>query len=207
MKKVGTNLFLHVKPGSKWDSYSYLLKRVDGNFLIACGDVTECLEEVEEQGKLTHIFLTDIHFANKWHGEVANHFGATLVCHEIDRDKVKAKTKARAIACMGARDEVAKDFWSMHTPGHADGGLCFGWRNGKTVAVFTGDFLCRNRGQWVVFTSKSKHKVMSRSLTELAEVPANMICPGIGDASSPPCSQLKAKELAGICQGVQSQLQ
>lgn len=182
MRKIAPNLYVHAEPRGKWTHYSWLLARPQGNFLIACADVGDMLDEVTALGGISRVFITDIHFAAKWHGTVANHFGATLVCHEIDKDKVAARCKARKLETVAESARPGKDFLCLHTPGHADGGLCFYWATGPRRLLFTGDFLCNEQGVWTVFCGKSKRGVMAKSLAAVGDLGASGLCPGIGDS-------------------------
>lgn len=179
MEKVATDLHLHTLPRGDWTNFSWLLVRPGGNYLTACADVSEHLDEIEKLGGLSRVFLTDIHFANAWHGEAANHFGATLVCHNSDQPKVKARCKAAKLESIGERTQLDKEFLAVPTPGHADGGLCYLWTGAKQTVLFTGDFLCHAATGWAVFCGKAKRKTMAASLNTVGALPVTRICPGV----------------------------
>ncbi len=185
MEKLSPNLHLHTLKSrfAGWTNFSWLLKRKTGNFLIACADVTGNLEEIEKLGGLSCVFLTDIHFANNWHGEVCKHFGAMFVCHESDKAKAKTKCGASKIEALDARTQLEKDFLAIHTPGHADGGLCYLWNDGKESTLFTGDFLAHTPKGWSVFCGKAKHKLMTKSLQTIGELPVTLLCPGVSNGN------------------------
>ncbi|MCC6572768.1 MAG: hypothetical protein IT462_03165 [Planctomycetes bacterium] len=189
MEKIATNLYLHQLPRGKWTNFSWLIKRKAGNYLIACADVTDALGEIEKLGGVKRVFLTDIHFANAWHGKVANHFGAALVCHESDAAKVKKRCKATKNESLGMRNQVDDDFHSMHTPGHAEGGLCYLWEPDGEGTLFTGDFLCATTGGWAVFCGQAKKKTMSQSLKAVAGLPVARLCPGVSEGKPLPMKE------------------
>ncbi len=179
MEKFGPSLHLHSVSRGEWTNFSWLIQRKGGNFLVACADVSDVLPEIEALGGVSRVFLTDIHFANAWHGKVANHFGATLDCHESDKAKVKTRCKATNLEALGPRTQLEKDFLAVHTPGHADGGLCYLWTGGKQATLFTGDFLCHTAKGWAVFCGKAKRKMMAKSLASVGELAVDVLCPGV----------------------------
>lgn len=179
MEKIAANLYLHMLPKGKWTNYSWLLVRDDGNYLVACADVSDCLDEIEKFGGVKRVLLTDIHFAAAWHGKIANHFGASLVCHQSDAAKVKKRCKAAKNESIGAKTLLEDDLLVVHTPGHADGGLCYFWTPGKERILFTGDFLCPTTGGWAVFCGKAKRKTMAKSLSAVEELDVSRLCPGV----------------------------
>jgi len=181
MRKIATGLHVHEKPSGTWTHYSWLLVRPQGNFLIACANVGDELAAIQALGGLSHVFITDIHFVSRWHGDIANHCGATLVCHETDEKKVAARCRPAKLETVGESRQFGKDLLGVHTPGHADGGLCFLWNEGRRRLLFTGDFLCNGEGQWRVFCGKSKRKRMAQSLAAVERLGARGICAGIGD--------------------------
>jgi glyoxylase-like metal-dependent hydrolase (beta-lactamase superfamily II) len=201
MEKISANLHLFTresKLGGGWMNYSWLLKRKGGNFLIACADVTENLAEIKKLGGVSRVFLTDIHFANKWHGEICKHFGASFVCHESDAAKVKTRCGVAKVEALGARTQLEKDFLAIHTPGHAEGGLCYFWNDGKENALFTGDFLAHTKDGWSVFCGKAKHKIMTKSLTTVGELPVTLLCPGVSNAEPVSHIPLKSGEFSRL---------
>ncbi|MBX3474087.1 MAG: hypothetical protein KF754_06855 [Planctomycetes bacterium] len=179
MEAISADLHLHTVSRGDWTNFSWLLRRKGGNLLVACADVSDILPEIEKLGGLSRVLLTDIHFANAWHGKVANHFGATLVCHESDKAKVKTRCKAAKLEALGARTQLEKDLLALHTPGHADGGLCYFWAGGKTATLFTGDFLCHTAKGWAVFCGQAKRKTMAKSLALVGELGVELLCPGV----------------------------
>lgn len=186
MEKIHADLYLHTIERGEWTSFSWLLRRKGGNVLVACADVGDILPEIEKLGGLARVLLTDIHFANAWHGKVANHFGATLVCHESDQVKVKTRCKAAKMQALGARTQLEKDLLALHTPGHADGGLCYLWTGSKQETLFTGDFLCHTARGWAVFCGKAKRKLMAKSLATVGELGVELLCPGVSQGEPHP---------------------
>ncbi|MCA8916271.1 MAG: hypothetical protein KDB90_12750 [Planctomycetes bacterium] len=191
MEAVGKNLYLHTASKGAWTQFSWLLKRKGGNYLIGCTDVTPVRDEIEKLGGIDKLFLTDIHFAQKWHGEIAEHFGATLVCNKHDKASVGKKCRTKNLLTIDKRNQLDDDFEIIPTPGHATGGLCYHWANGKQSVLFTGDFLAHTHKGWAVFTSKSKRKIMQQSLTTVGELPITLLCPGCSEGD--PVSSLALK--------------
>lgn len=194
MEAVGKDLYLNVLPKGAWTNYSWLLKRKGGNYLIGCADVTPVRDEIEKLGGIDKVFLTDIHFAQKWHGEIADHFGAKLVCNKLDKASVEKKCRTKNLLLIDKRTQLDDDFEIIPTPGHADGGLCYHWTNGKHTALFTGDFLAHTGKGWAVFTSKAKRKVMQQSLETVGELPVNLLCPGCSEGEPLASQSLKSGE-------------
>lgn len=191
MEANTADLHLHTVSRGEWTNFSWLLRRKGGNVLVACADVSDILPEIEKLGGLSRVLLTDIHFANAWHGKVANHFGATLVCHEADQAKVKTRCEAAKLQALGARTQLEKDLLAVHTPGHADGGLCYLWTGGKQATLFTGDFLCHTAKGWAVFCGKDKRKIMAKSLGIVGELGVDLLCPGVSQGEPHPREAMK----------------
>lgn len=189
-------------PKGKWTNFSWLIVRKRGNFLIACADVSDRLDEIEKLGGVKRVFLTDIHFASAWHGKIANHFGATLVCHNTDAAKVKARCKASKNESLGMRTQLDDDFHSIHTPGHADGGLCYLWSPDGEGTLFTGDFLCSTSTGWAVFCGKAKRKTMAQSLNAVAGLPVTRLCPGVSEGKPLPMQEFAPKGFVKLTQDV-----
>lgn len=191
MEKINADLYLYTANRGEWTNFSWLLKRKGGNLLVACADVSDILPEIEKLGGLSRVLLTDIHFANAWHGKVADHFGAKLVCHESDKAKVKTRCKPARLEVLGARTQLEEDLLAVHTPGHADGGLCYFWTGGKTATLFTGDFLCHTGNGWAVFCGKAKRKIMAKSLATVGELGVELLCPGVSQGEPYPREAMK----------------
>ncbi len=191
MDKISASLHLHTLNRGEWTNFSWLLRRKTGNLLVACADVSEILPAIEKLGGLSRVLLTDIHFANAWHGKVANHFGATLVCHESDKARVKTRCKATKLETLGARTQLEKDLLALHTPGHAAGGLCYFWTGGEQQTLFTGDFLCHTTKGWAAFCGKSKRKTMAKSLAAAGELGVELLCPGVSQGEPQAMQTLK----------------
>lgn len=116
MEAISADLHLHTVSRGDWTNFSWLLRRKGGNLLVACADVSDILPEIEKLGGLSRVLLTDIHFANAWHGKVANHFGATLVCHESDKAKVKPAARPPNWKPWARAPNLKKTCWPCTRP-------------------------------------------------------------------------------------------
>lgn len=194
MEKIESDLHLHTVPRDKWTNFSWLLQRKAGNYLIGCAAMGENIAELEKLGGVSKVFLTDIHFAQKWHGEVADHFKAKLVCHATDEESVIKKCRTENLQLIEKRTRLDADLEIIPTPGHADGGLCYSWTPGKRSYLFTGDFLCHATSGWAVFCGKAKRKIMKQSLTTVGELKVQTLCPGVSEGDPVPMRSFKGAE-------------
>lgn len=195
MEKIATNLHLFTLPrNGGWTHFSWLIVRKGGNALVACADTTPELDVIEKLGGVKYVLLTDNHFAAKWHGETVERFGATLVCHKSDKANAEKKCQTKALTLVDQRLELGDDLLAVHTPGHADGGLCYFW-NGH---LFTGDFLAHTDKGWAVFCGQAKRKIMKKSLETVGELKVQTLCPG--------CSQGQPVAHTGLKKGKWSEL-
>jgi glyoxylase-like metal-dependent hydrolase (beta-lactamase superfamily II) len=198
MKKIAADLYLHTVPRDKWTNFSWLLQRRGSNYLIGCADCSGIIGELEKLGGVKKVFLTDIHFAQKWHGEVADHFKAQLVCHATDKDSVIKKCRTGNLLVVDERTQLDDDFEAIPTPGHADGGLCYSWTPGKRSYLFTGDFLCHTNNGWAVFCGQAKRKIMKQSLATVGELKVQALCPGVSEGDPVSMRLFKSGEYAKL---------
>lgn len=168
--------------GSGGWGYSYLLRRPQGNLLLArmarTAKITGEYPAIEAAGGLSKIYITDNHFAGPNCEAVSQHFGAPILYPEKERPKLAERGFSNVATFPNMRHCVEPDLEVIPTPGHTAGGVCFLWSGPEARILFTGDFLYNAGPAWVV-GSKTLSKVQG-SLQLIRELDFDILM-GCGD--------------------------
>jgi glyoxylase-like metal-dependent hydrolase (beta-lactamase superfamily II) len=161
---------------------AFLLERKRGNILVYS---TTALEgdaaAIEELGGIARHYLNHGHeamFASDW-------VDAPLFVHENDRDTVEGTYQVRGT--FSRRHRFDDDFEVIPTPGHTSGATAFLWDSGGHRALFTGDTVYLDRGEWVaaVLEGSSDRAAYLESLELIRELDFDVLVPWAATAGEP----------------------
>ncbi|MGH2918475.1 MAG: MBL fold metallo-hydrolase [Solirubrobacteraceae bacterium] len=150
------------------DIRAFLLERDAGNIVIY---TTRGLEL--DAAQVDRQYLNHRHEASF----AAASLDAPLFVHEAERDSVSRRTRVRGT--FSRRHVFGDDLEVIPTPGHTPGATAFLWDSGEHRALFTGDTIYLDQGEWVaaVLEGSSDRAAYIASLELIRELDFDVLVP------------------------------
>ena len=161
---------------------AFLLERERGNILIYSTTVLEAdAAAIDDLGGIARHYLNHGHeamFASDW-------IDAPMFVHENERDSVERSYGVRGT--FSRRHLFEDDFEVIPTPGHTSGATAYLWDSGGHRALFTGDTVYLDRGEWVaaVLEGSSDRAAYLESLELIRELDFDVLVPWAATAGEP----------------------
>jgi glyoxylase-like metal-dependent hydrolase (beta-lactamase superfamily II) len=159
---------------------AFLLERELGNVLVySTSELERDAAAIDDLGGVSRRYL------NHWHEAMfAADFDAPLFVHEGDRAAVEERLHVRG--SFSRRHMLDDDFEVIPTPGHTAGATAFLWDTGDHRALFTGDSLYFDGGEWVAaMLESSDREAYLASLELLRELEFDVLVPWAASAGEP----------------------
>jgi glyoxylase-like metal-dependent hydrolase (beta-lactamase superfamily II) len=160
---------------------AFLLERARGNILIySTTELERDRAALEDLGGVSRRYL------NHWHEAMfATELEAPLFVHEHERAAVEEEMHVRG--AFSRRHMLDEDFEVIPTPGHTAGATSFLWDTGGHRALFTGDSVYLDRGEWVaaLLEGSSDLDAYLRSLELIRELDFDLLVPWAASAGEP----------------------
>ena len=155
------------------DVRAFLLERSRGNILIySTTELERDLAALDDLGGVSRRYL------NHWHEAMfATELDAPLFVHERERARVEEEMHVRGT--FSRRHVLDEDFEVIPTPGHTSGATSFLWDTGGHRALFTGDSVYLDGGEWVaaLLEGSSDRDAYIESLEVIRELDFDLLVP------------------------------
>jgi glyoxylase-like metal-dependent hydrolase (beta-lactamase superfamily II) len=159
----------------------FLLERNRGNILIySTTELERDRAALDELGGVSRRYL------NHWHEAMfATNLDAPLFVHERERARVEEEMHVRG--SFSRRHVLDEDFEVIPTPGHTAGATAFLWDSGGHRALFTGDSVYLDGGEWVaaLLEGSSDREAYIESLELIRELDFDVLVPWAASAGDP----------------------
>jgi hypothetical protein len=175
--EIFPSLFLlrAAKPGSK-DRFTYLLRRREGNILLATkDDVLAHAADLDALGGVQHVLLGDRHHALPANVAFARRCGTVLAASAIEAKALAASGVKVGRILEYERHAFAPDLQVLPTPGHTRGALSYLWTHGDRRFLFIGDTLVPVDGAWQYWVTAPNRTRMLNTVNALAGVKFDVI--------------------------------
>jgi glyoxylase-like metal-dependent hydrolase (beta-lactamase superfamily II) len=160
---------------------AFLLERDQGNILIySTTELERDLPAIDDLGGVSRRYL------NHWHEAMfATDLEAPLFVHERERAAVEERMHVRG--SFSRRHLLDDDFEVIPAPGHTAGATAFVWDTGTHRALFTGDSIYLDGGDWVaaVLEGSSDREAYLESLALIRELDFDLLVPWAASAGEP----------------------
>jgi glyoxylase-like metal-dependent hydrolase (beta-lactamase superfamily II) len=159
---------------------AFLLERRRGNVLVySTGELEHDGPALSDRGGISRRYL------NHWHEAMfATDLDAPLFVHERDRAAVEERVHVRG--SFSRRHMLDEDFEVIPTPGHTPGATAFLWDTGGHRALFTGDTIYLDGGEWVAgMLESSDRDAYLASLELIRELEFDVLVPWVAGADEP----------------------
>jgi len=163
------------------DIRAFLLQRERGNLLVySVGELGAEAQDIEELGGVTRRYLNHRHEA----GFASEQNTGPLFVHENELKSVASKLGVEGT--FSDRHMLDDDFEVIPTPGHTSGATCFLWDNGEHRALFTGDIVYLNEGEWIAAVLESSDRAAYiESLELMRELDFDVLVPWAATGGGP----------------------
>jgi glyoxylase-like metal-dependent hydrolase (beta-lactamase superfamily II) len=164
------------------DIRAFLLARARGNILIYSTTSLEAdVPAIKDLGGIARHYLNHRHEAAFGSDAVS----APLFVHEAERESVSESAHVRAT--FTRRHVLDEDFEVIPTPGHTAGATSFLWDSGGHRALFTGDSVYLDKGEWVaaLLEGSSDLDAYLQSLELIRELDFDLLVPWAASAGEP----------------------
>ena len=160
---------------------AFLLERDAGNILVySNGRLDDDLAALDDLGGVARRYLNHGHEAMFG----AARLDAPLFVHERDRAAVEEHMHVRGT--FSRRHMLDEDFEVIPTPGHTPGATAFLWDAGGHRALFTGDTLFLDGGEWIAAVLPSSERAAYvESLELIRELDFDVLVPWAARAGGP----------------------
>jgi glyoxylase-like metal-dependent hydrolase (beta-lactamase superfamily II) len=158
---------------------AFLLERKRGNILLySTSELERDAEAIADLG-LSRRYL------NHWHEAMfATEVDAPLFVHERERAAVEERMHVRG--SFSRRHLLDDDLEVIPTPGHTAGATAFLWDTGAHRALFTGDSIYLDGGEWVAaMLESSDREAYLASLELIRELDFDVLVPWAASAGEP----------------------
>ncbi len=163
------------------DVRAFLLERSRGNILIYSTTALERdVAALDDLGGVSRRYL------NHWHEAMfATELDAPLFVHEHERARVEEEMHVRGT--FSRRHVLDEDFEVIPTPGHTSGATSFLWDSGGHRALFTGDSVYLDGGEWVaaLLEGSSDRDAYIESLEIIRGLDFDLLVPWAASAGEP----------------------
>jgi glyoxylase-like metal-dependent hydrolase (beta-lactamase superfamily II) len=160
---------------------AFLLERSRGNILIySTTELGRDRAALDELGGVSRRYL------NHWHeATFATDLDAPLFVHERERARVEEEMHVRG--SFSRRHVLDEDFEVIPTPGHTAGATAFLWDTGAHRALFTGDSVYLDGGEWIaaLLEGSSDRQAYIESLELIRELDFDVLVPWAASAGDP----------------------
>ena len=161
---------------------AFLLERERGNILLHnTGELERDAGAIEDVGGVGRRYLGHRHEAMFGAGGV----DAPLFVHERERASVEEELHVRG--AFSRRHPLDDDFEVIPIPGHTSGATAFLWEAGGHRALFTGDSVYLDDGEWVaaLLEGSSDRGAYIESLELIRELDFDLLVPWAARAGGP----------------------
>jgi glyoxylase-like metal-dependent hydrolase (beta-lactamase superfamily II) len=161
---------------------AFVLERDRGNILVySTTGLQADAGAIEDLGGLSRHYLNHRHEAMFASDAVQ----APLFVHENERDSVARRYHVRGT--FSRRHVLDDDFEVIPTPGHTSGATAYLWDSGGHRALFTGDTVFLDDGEWVaaVLEGSSDRASYLESLELIRELDFDVLVPWAAGAGEP----------------------
>ena len=152
MDQILPNIYRMGRSNRRGASYTYFLKRPQGNLLICHQTVpTDAdLDEIEALGGLDSQWVCHSHDAIKGtvHKQIHERFGAPLHVHRIDRKRVRSKARCDVDIFEGDGTTVGDDFEAFFLPTCSPGHSVYRWNSRGKYYLFTAHAIYYHDDEW-----------------------------------------------------------
>jgi glyoxylase-like metal-dependent hydrolase (beta-lactamase superfamily II) len=160
---------------------AFLLERPRGNILIySTAQLGRDLAALADLGGVSRRYL------NHWHEALfAADVDAPLFVHERERARVEEEMHVRGT--FSRRHVLDEDFEVIPAPGHTSGATAFLWDTGRHRALFTGDSIYLDGGEWgaSLLEGSSDRNAYIESLELIRELDFDVLVPWAAGAGEP----------------------
>ena len=160
---------------------AFLLERPRGNILIySTTELERDRAALDDLGGVSRRYL------NHWHEAMfATELDVPLFVHERERAAVEEEMHVRGT--FSRHHVLDEDFEVIPTPGHTPGATSFLWDVGGHRALFTGDSVYLDGGEWVAALLQGSSNVDAylRSLELIRELDFDLLVPWAAGAGEP----------------------
>ena len=160
---------------------AFVLERSQGNILIySTTELERDVPAIDDLGGVSRRYL------NHWHEAMfATGLDAPLFVHEREQPAVEERMHVRGT--FSRRHLLDDDFEVIPTPGHTGGATAFLWDTGDHRALFTGDSIYLDRGDWVaaVLEGSSDRDAYLESLELIRGLDFDVLVPWAASAGEP----------------------
>jgi glyoxylase-like metal-dependent hydrolase (beta-lactamase superfamily II) len=160
---------------------AFLLERPRGNILIySTAQLGRDLAALADLGGVSRRYL------NHWHEALfAADVDAPLFVHERERARVEEEMHVRGT--FSRRHVLDEDFEVIPAPGHTSGATAFLWDTGRHRALFTGDSIYLDGGEWgaALLEGSSDRNAYIESLELIRELDFDVLVPWAAGAGEP----------------------
>ena len=160
---------------------AFLLERSWGNILIySTTELERDRAALDELGGVSRRYLNHRHEAM-----FATDLPAPLFVHERERARVEEEMHVRG--SFSRRHVLDEDFEVIPTPGHTAGATAFLWDTGAHRALFTGDSVYLDGGEWIaaLLEGSSDRQAYIDSLELIRELDFDVLVPWAASAGEP----------------------
>jgi len=175
--EIFPSLFLlrAARPGAK-DRFTYLLRRSEGNILLATkDDALAHAADLDALGGVQHVLLGDRHHALPATVAFARRCGTVLAASAIEAKVLAASGVKVGRILEFERHAFAPDLEILPTPGHTRGALSFLWTHGGRRYLFIGDTLVPVDGAWQYWVTPPNRTRMLNTVNAVASVEFDVI--------------------------------
>jgi glyoxylase-like metal-dependent hydrolase (beta-lactamase superfamily II) len=159
---------------------AFLLEREQGNVLVySTSELEGDAAAIADLGGVSRRYL------NHWHEAMfATELDASLFVHERERAAVEERVHVRG--SFSRRHLLDHDLEVIPTPGHTAGATAFLWDTGDHRALFTGDTIYLDGGEWVAAMLESSDRdAYLASLELIRELEFDLLVPWVASAGEP----------------------
>ena len=182
MERIFPNLYRFTdEPVARGRHYSYLIVREQGNVLVPSlpKSLPDHVDEIEALGGVDTQFVNHVHDVARdgFHDAVFERFGARLHYHQVERKKVRTKTKCPAVEYDDAGFQVGTDFRAIYYPGCTLGHSIFHWGDGDDHFLFTSHVIGLAQGDWNISLKPATIPHLRPNILEIAKLPMDYALP------------------------------
>ena len=183
LQQVLPGVFLVEQNGRKGFGYTHFVRRPAGNLILDAsrvGSISDSFDALEAAGGVAVAVISDRHLGGEATNQIAQRFGATVYCSEIEAEAMGHRTNAVHIDHLlpFKRTVVEGDVMLVPTAGHTAGQLSTLAQVEGAGVLFTADFVWRENGKWR--PGNRSRKKMVESLEGLRDLAFDFVVPWTG---------------------------